>query len=111
MNSNEKRLRNLKNSRFEHAFILPWEHAFNKFGFYDGGYCMTDYVVEVLEEDDKYDVQSKQWGLHNEIIISITKDGQELMPTTDSNIAIGYSDPRDYLPIEIIQLLDERFYD
>jgi hypothetical protein len=43
------------------------------------------------------------------LIVSIKKDGQELIPFDDPEIAFGYTDARDYLPAEIIALLDEKF--
>jgi len=80
-----------------------WEEAFDKFGFNDGeSQVMTDEVVAVLEKAG-YDVRSWQWGPHNEIIIEIAKDGVQLIPAKTN---IGYDDPRDYLPSEIVALLD-----
>lgn len=49
------------------------------------------------------------WGLHNEVIVSIKQGGQELIPFDDPEIAFGYTDPREYLPAEIIALLDGAF--
>lgn len=80
-----------------------WEDAFDKFGFGDGdGQVMTQTVVQVLEQAG-YDVRSWQWGIHNEIIIGIAKDGVPLIPA-DTNC--GYDDPRGYLPAAIVALLD-----
>ncbi len=80
-----------------------WEDAFDKFGFGDGdGQIMTQTVVTVLEKAG-YDVCSWQWGLHNDIIIGIAKDGVALIP---ESVNCGYDDPRSYLPREIVALLD-----
>lgn len=88
-------------------YSWQWEEAFDKFGFNDGdGTVETDSVEQVLTKAG-YEVVSRQWGLHNSIIRSIRKNGKELMPVDDEKISIGYDDPREYLPSEIISLLDE----
>ena len=84
-----------------------WEDAFDKFGFGDGdGMVMTATVAVALERDG-YVVDRSVWGIHNEVITSITKDGVEIIPL--DRIDLGYDDPRDYLPEDIIALLDEAF--
>lgn len=71
-----------------------WEEAFDKFGFGDGdGDVRTSDVVMVLS-DAGYHVVSNVWGLHNEVIESILKDGIEQIP---SSAEVGYDDPRAYL--------------
>lgn len=91
------------------TFRWQWEEAFDKFGFNDGdGQNETAQVEDVLT-DAGYEVRTGAWGLHNEVIISIKKDGQELIPFDDPKIAFGYTDAREYLPAEIIALLDEKF--
>lgn len=83
-----------------------WEDAFDKFGFGDGdGVVMTADVIAVLDQAG-YDAVSHKWGLHNEVIVSITKDGVEQIPATAQS---GYDDPRQYLPASIIALLDAKF--
>jgi hypothetical protein len=80
-----------------------WEEAFDKFGFGDGdGLVMTDSVAGVLIAAG-YTVESRQWGLHNVVIISITLDGVEQIP---EGAPLGYDDPRGYLPAAIVALLD-----
>ena len=82
-----------------------WEEAFDKFGFSDGdGEVMTCKVVDALEQAG-YGVTSEQWGLHNEVILSILKDGVQQIPTGTN---VGYDEPRRYLPPDIVRLLDER---
>lgn len=82
-----------------------WEDAFDKFGFGDGdGQVETSAVVEVLEQAG-YVVEHDVWGLHNDVIDSIKKDGVEQIP---DNTHIGYDDPRKYLPAAIVTLLDEK---
>ena len=82
-----------------------WTDAFNKFGFEDGdGLVMTPAVVSLLTEAG-YQVETSAWGLHNVIITSIFQDGVELIP---GDAKIGYDNPRNYLPKEIIALLDEK---
>lgn len=82
-----------------------WTEAFDKFGFDDGdGLVMTHEVVQVLEEAG-YVVEDHQWGMHNTVIFSIKRDGIAQIP---DGSAIGYADPREYLPAEIITLLDDK---
>ncbi|MCB0832884.1 MAG: hypothetical protein KDC45_05435 [Bacteroidetes bacterium] len=87
-----------------HAYHWSWEEAFDKFGFNDGdGQIETSAVAKVLL-DAGYQVELGGWFLHNMIILSIQKDGEELIPQT--GYELGYDDPRDYLPQSIIDLLD-----
>ena len=85
-----------------------WEEAFDKWGFGDKyGANFTDVVAEFLIGLG-YDVMSDSWGIHNYMIMSlIDPRGVELMD--DDKIEIGYYDPRDYLPKELIEKLDEKF--
>jgi hypothetical protein len=87
-------------------YSWEWEEAFDKFGFNDGdGQIMTG-VIEDLLTQAGYKVNSSQWGLHNVIMNSIKLNSIELMPVDDDFIHIGYDNPRDYLPSEIIDILD-----
>ena len=80
-----------------------WEEAFDKFGFGDGdGLVMTHLVVQALR-DAGYRVTSERWGCHNVVINSIRKGRRHLIPDTAN---VGYDDPRDYLPVAIVDLLD-----
>ena len=82
-----------------------WEDAFDKFGFGDDdGQVETDTVVEVLEAAG-YSVEHEVWGLHNNVISSVKKNGVEQIPL---NATVGYDDPRQYLPAAIVTLLDEK---
>ncbi len=90
------------------TYSWKWEEAFDKFGFNDGdGIVETGSVENVLNEAG-YEPETHHWGLHNFVITSIKKDGKELLPVDDESVAIGYDNPRSYLPREIIILLDER---
>jgi hypothetical protein len=83
-----------------------WEEAFSKSGFNDGdGIVMTDTVVDALAEAG-YDVIFNHPLFHNEVIFSIKRDGNELIPTTAT---VGCDDPREYLPQAVIKLLDATF--
>lgn len=84
-----------------------WEEAFEKFGFNDGdGNVETENVVEVLSSAG-YEVESRQWGLHNVIIVSlIDREGRQLLPIDHPTLVLGYDDPRTYLPQAVIDLLD-----
>ncbi len=85
-----------------------WEEAFDKFGFGDGdGLVMTGAVADALRARG-YAVETNVCGLHNEVILSIkTRDGRELIP--HERIRFGYDAPRNYLPQDIIVLLDDAF--
>lgn len=82
-----------------------WEEAFDKFGFGDGnGDVQTATVVSVLRQAG-YLAVSNRWGLHNDVIDTISKSGFPQIPST---ARLGYDDPRQYLPKAIVALLDER---
>ena len=86
-----------------------WSEAFSKFGFDDGdGYVQTPYVARVLEGAG-YSVKYSRWSPHNTLIYSIKKDDLELMPLNNPKYRIGYDNPRNYLPSDIVELLDETF--
>ena len=88
-------------------YFWIWEDAFNKFGFDDGeGMVMTSVVAHALKGAG-YSVERHVWGAHNEVIMSIQKDGIELIP--HDRIQHGYDDPRDYLPADVVALLDAVF--
>ena len=88
------------------TFHWRWEEAFEKFGFGDGTNAhLTEEVVHVLERAS-YTGNAYEWGCHNTVIDSIRKDGAELIPLATR---IGYDNPRDYLPKDIIALLDKAF--
>lgn len=63
---------------------------------------MTDDVAAVLRNSG-YEVVAEPWGLHNIAIVSIVKDGVEQIPVT---ARVGYDDPRNYLPADLVALLD-----
>ena len=96
-------------SHFHSQFIIPWEQAFNKFGFDDGRYSLTDNVAETLECYG-YQVEVSQGHIHNDTITSIRKNDHEIMPLDASDHIIGYDDPREYLDRDIICFLDKLFY-
>jgi hypothetical protein len=79
-----------------------WEEAFEKRGFNDGdGEVHTEAVQEIIEEAG-YVVVRERWGVHNIVITSIKKIGDELMPG-------HWDDPREFLPDELVELLDKAF--
>ena len=92
-----------------YSYRWRWEEAFDKFGFNDGGEQVETFLVEEALIQAGYDVTVDDWGIHNILIFSIKKDGQELMPVDNPDFTIGYSDPRSYLPSEIVEYLDETF--
>ena len=83
-----------------------WEEAFDKFGFGDGdGLVMTWDVAAALEHAG-YTVECDEWGMHNTVIVSIKKDDKELI---SKSADLAYDDPRQNLPADIVQLLDNQF--
>ena len=92
-------------------YIWSWTEAFDKFGFGDGdSQIETNQVADALKEAG-YETEQRMWGMHNEIITSIKRDGKELLPVNDPKFRLGYDDPREYLPKDIIELLDEKLPD
>lgn len=83
-----------------------WEEAFDKFGFGDGdGLVMTEVVADALRAAG-CEVKVQPWGIHNVVITAISRNGTALVP---ESVNVGYDDPRDYLPTELVALLDEAF--
>ena len=89
-------------------FHWIWEEAFDKFGFNDGDGQVETWQVEGVLTDAGYEVTVQEWGMHNTVIVSIKKDGVELIPYEDQGLSFGHDDPRSYLPAEIITLLDQK---
>ncbi len=90
-------------------FHWLWEEAFDKFGFNDGDGQVETWQVEDVLTNAGYAVTVQGWGMHNTVIVSIKKDGSELILYEDQDLSLGYDDPRSYLPAEIISLLDQEF--
>lgn len=85
-----------------------WTEAFDKFGFNDGDGQVETWQVESVLSEAGYTVKVDGWGLHNTVIISIKKEGVEQIPYDNSDYQFGYDDPRNFLPAEIVKLLDEK---
>lgn len=82
-----------------------WEEAFDKFGFNDGdGQVMTEAVADVLRSAG-YVVCVFDTGSHNKVIIEIAKKSRQLISL---HVKRGYDKPREYLPAEVVALLDEK---
>ncbi|MFI0416189.1 MAG: hypothetical protein ACH255_18855 [Candidatus Thiodiazotropha sp.] len=84
-----------------------WAEAFAKFGFNDGDAQIETWRVEDVLIEAGYEVTVDNWGPHNTLITSIRKDGIELIPFDNPDYTFGYDDPREYLPGELVRLLDE----
>lgn len=98
---------NCENCHWE--FEWRWEEAFDKFGFDDGAcHIETPQVARVLV-DAGYEAEYAYLGLHNQVILSIKRDGVELIGSINPGARIGYCNPRTYLPGEIVELLDSEF--
>lgn len=88
-------------------FEWCWEEAFYKSGFNDGDGQIETWQVEAVLAEAGYEVTVNEWGVHNTVIVSIRKEGKELIPYEDRDMTFGYDDPREYLPAEIVGLLNE----
>ncbi|GAB3326743.1 hypothetical protein [Haliea atlantica] len=86
-------------------YYWSWEEAFQKYGFMDGASENELWQVEEALVEAGYDVQTEEWGGHNSVIVSIKKDGKELIPHDDPKVQFGYDDPSTYLPDEVVKLL------
>lgn len=92
-----------------HKFHWEWIEAFSKFGFNDGdGQVETQSVAFVLE-DAGYTAETWKWGVHNELIVSLTKGGKVYVSNQDCSYDLGYDNPKAYLPKEIIGILNKAF--
>lgn len=80
-----------------------WEDAFLSYGFDNGANSKTTTVVSTLEANG-YTTALATYA-DNEFIENITKDGVEQISQHDW---IGETDPRDFLPADIIALLDHK---
>ncbi len=89
-------------------YLWSWREAFDKFGFGDGDGQVETYQVEAVLRQAGFDVETQQWGMHNTVITSIRRDGKELIGYDKPGVEIGYDDPREYLPEDIIDLLDRK---
>ena len=87
-------------------FQWSWTEAFEKFGFMDGDGQVETWQVEAVLAEAGYEVTVTEWGVHNTVIISIKKDGIELIPYDNPKVTVGYDDPHGYLPVDIVKLLD-----
>lgn len=87
-----------------------WEEAFDKFGFNDGNGWNGSYLVGRFI-DDVYDVKTvlSSQGMHNYMIIDILDHDKN--STISEDVEIGYTCPRDYLPKDLVALLDKEFND
>lgn len=115
-----------------------WEEAFDKFGFGDGdGPNFTADVASAIQCKFGYVCEVDTWGMHNFMIKSVVdpkaqkcvykrrpwdpkRDAPEDKEicggrayVKDTNRAngwsIGYDNPRNYLPDEVVAYLDETF--
>jgi len=83
-----------------------WEEAFSKFGFDDGDGPNFTHIVEDLLYNLGWEVESDNWGSHNYMIMDLTgPNGEKPM----DGYEIGYDCPHTYLPIKLIQALDQKF--
>ena len=86
-----------------------WEEAFQKFGFGDGDGWNGTHLVGGALMDLGYSYEAETAGMHNCIIVRLSKDGQEvdlgdLYYEDDAGVRLG-------LPKEVVRFLDERFHE
>ncbi len=85
-----------------------WTEAFAKFGFGDGDGQVETWQVEAVLVEAGYDIKVEEWGLHNLVIMSIKKDGEELIPYDNPAYTFGYDNPREHFPESLVKFLDEK---
>jgi len=88
------------------AYHWDWTEAFDKFGFGDGDGQVETWQVEAVLTEAGDTVTVEEWGMHNTVIVSIQKDGNELIPYHHPDYTFGYDDPRPFFPQELVKLLD-----
>ena len=84
-----------------------WAEAFSKFGWGDGdnNTSGTDLVAQEIRALG-YEVATEFWGIHNYMVQDMLKDGEMVISDW---VRLGYDNPRDYLPSELINALDGAF--
>jgi len=95
---------------------VNWCESFDKFGHGDGDDCVhTTLVVRALREAG-YQVQmTSDEGVHNIVIDQIgyrMADGSVQVVFADgipADVKVGYANPREVLPAEIVKFLDNSF--
>jgi len=103
-----------------------WEDAFSKWGFDDGdGPNFSEEVANVIRSAG-YKVECDVWGCHNYMIMDIwDANDNHVFGNVDSSDThawrlrgeegglptVGYDEPRDFLPKELIELLDQALPD
>jgi len=94
---------------------VNWCESFDKFGHDDGDDCVhTASVVRALREAG-YHAKLTEENTHNTLIEEVgylMSDGSVQVVFADdipAGASVGYSDPRDTLPAEIVEFLDNSF--
>lgn len=94
---------------------VNWCESFDKFGHGDGDDCIhTAQVVRALR-DAGYHARLYEGGMHNTLIDEIgyrMSDGSVQVVFADDvpvGARIGYSNPREVLPADIVEFLDKSF--
>lgn len=54
-----------------------------------------------------FEVEVETSEMHNTVIVSIRKEGRELIPHDDPKVTFGYDDARGHLLAEVVTLLDQ----
>ena len=91
----------------ETTIFWQWEDAFDKFGFGDGDGANFTHEVEDFLLKHGWTAVADWWGIHNYMIIELTGPNGE-KPMADA--VVGYDNPREYLPKELIDKLDKTFF-
>lgn len=94
---------------------VNWCESFNKFGHGDGDDCVHTTIVANMLKRAGYYVKHTDSSMHNPLITEI---GSENIPGElaqfyaqgiPAGTRVGYSDPREALPVPVVALLDRFF--
>jgi hypothetical protein len=94
---------------------VNWCESFDKFGHGQGDACVHTVEVAQTLREAGYLVETTEDALHNTVILNVglqMSDGTVktvFAPDVPVGNEIGYSDPREMLPAEIVKFLDDTF--
>ena len=94
---------------------VNWCESFDKFGHDDGDDCVHTTRVAAALQQAGYHVEYDTETHHNPLITVVGQkmsDGSVRIAYSDGmpeGISVGYSDPREVLPAEVVEFLDETF--
>jgi len=109
----------------KHILHWTWQDAFSKFGFNDGDGWNGTFHVSYFLEGLGYETECDFWGCHNYLILDVLKDGRSILFQKDDDNPcdkwlphlahiqkpLGYADPKEFLPKELVEKLEICFHD